>query len=141
MDIFSSQLEALTCSGLRLNEKEIARFQEALKDVSVYYDPFQNGEGEAFSDSIARALLISYKQNHLTETRDPPRLNRLFCDIANKLREQEIPRERVHLWLKKQLRTTRFTMGDEQIAALIPFLIGERVANYHIEQVVGANPV
>jgi hypothetical protein len=133
IDFFASQMEALTCSGLKLDKKVIARFQEVLKDVPVFYDPFQNEEGEAFSDPVARALLISYKQNHLVAEGDPPKINKLFCDIASRLKDREIPRERIHLWLKKQLGATRFTMGDEQIAALIPFLVGERVANYHIE--------
>jgi len=128
-------LEALTCDHLDI---DMGDFEGLLDDVPSQFDPREVGEDMAkvFHDDIARAIWMSYRLNHLVDDAALDKLTRFSFETAKKLRGAKLSRERVHLWLKKKLRMAGFQMEDPQVAALVPYLVGERTSSFHLEEAV-----
>jgi hypothetical protein len=129
------EIEALTCSALHL---DIHRWKEKLDNVECNFDPSQSKipyVSRVFRDPIARAIWMSYKINHVFEGNDAEDLAIKSLDASQEIKSHPLPEERVHLWFKKKFNLTppySCKMGDVQIAALVPYLIGEKVSEFHI---------
>jgi hypothetical protein len=125
----ASQLEALTCNHVPLDTSE---FDGRLDDVPCTFEPQKAGLGEIFADDRARAFWMTYRLNHISDDNALVLLKKKAIEISRELKKAEFPRDRVHLWLKKALRTTCLQMEDDQIAALVPYLVGARKSGYHV---------
>lgn len=103
------------------------------------FDPLKSFKGkrkEVFLDVLARAIWMSYRSNHLVCEEDLARLDELTLDLAQQIRGSDVPGERMHLWFKKRFKMSGFRMDDKQIAALVPYLTGERKANWQLVEAV-----
>jgi len=130
-------LEALTCNHLSLNPKTLADFEGKLDCMSCTFDPMNQKTGlkKVFSDTIARAVWMSYRSNHILDQFAVTNLTRVSLEISRELRKNPMPRERIHLWFKKVMAKSGFRdIDDEQTACLVPYLAGSRKAEYKITE-------
>lgn len=128
----AGSLEALTCNHLDL---DTSRFDDMLDNVSSTFDPMEEeGLRKIFRNPISKAIWMSYRQNHIMCKGEIEKLNTIASSIAYDLSYMKIPRDRVHLWFKREFSKSKLKMEDEQIAALVPYLVGRRKAHYHIEK-------
>lgn len=121
----SSRLEALTNDHVKFEGPSIPE----LRDVP-FINPDQISEDlkAILAEPISRALWISYRRSHLLHTGNHELLNRSSVQIAQVMREQPVPRDRLALWFKKNLRNLGLDVSEEFAVFMVPYLVGEKEA-------------
>lgn len=133
----AEDLEALTCRRMSFDTskyKDMENIHSFDPEKSKIY-----GINKVFNDPIARAIWMSYKMHHLTCEGDTKILTNASLKISKQLRKAKLPRSQIHLWFKKRFENTKLNVpsgiSNEHIAFLVPYLAGEKVATYKVEEV------
>ncbi len=127
----ASRLEALTCENV---DFDITKYNwldngEILcEEGKIDDDQFQ----KILDTPIARAIWMSYAGNHVFLSGAESRFNNLTLELSEKIVSRTFEDNRIHLWFKKEMGANGFKMGDNQIASLVPYLLGEEIAHYKI---------
>lgn len=135
-DVLANRLEALTCEHV---EMDTSRFEGIYDNMPCGFNPMEGDEPipTIFKDDVARAIWMFYISNHLTSTGDVDRLNEGALATSAKLKKVNLPKDRVHIWFKREFEKTGLRMENPQIQALVPYLVGEKTTGYHVAEPVG----
>lgn len=91
------------------------------------FDKASAATKEIFEDPIARAVWMAYRIAHCIDNMYLEVLKNSARSISAELRQHPIPRERVGLWFRRNMRPR----VDERFALnMVPYLLGEKEATY-----------
>lgn len=133
--LWAEKLEALTCNAIRFDTSE---FEGSLTNTKCGFDPKKARNPkikQAFEEDVARAIWMSHRLNYLYTDGDQEAVAELSLDINSELKKAQLPKERLHYWFKGEFNRRvqmGFRLRDQQIAFLVPYLAGERVATYKV---------
>jgi len=140
--IVAKSLEALTCNHIDI---DTSKFDGFLDDAIFTYNPITTNDKYlkvAFQDDVARAIWMGIRCNHLMAKGWETKLAKYALDMSDKLdRAANLDghSDRVHYWFKNRPFTPRYLermkLEDPQVAAMVPYLTGEKVATYVIKEV------
>ena len=113
-----------------------SKYENYLDKVPMGFNPFSIGSNltDVFRDDVAMAIWMGYRGNHLYTQYDTKTVPKLCLDISKKLKESNLSRSRVHMWFKRQFNHGHLEMEDDQIAALVPYLVREKTATWCIKE-------
>ena len=115
--VVSTSLEALTCEHVDFSKARIFR---DLEDIKFEWD-------ETPEDKLARTIWVGYRVCHAVSQYGIQELRKSALSVAQELRENPIPKERLALWFKKKMKPAT---GINFSRFIVPYLTGEKVVTF-----------